>query len=86
LNEQGIKMLDAPVAGSTGHAKEGTLGILVDGCIDVLIGSVDIGQGTRTLMRQIAAEEMGLPIEMVSVTLVDTDTTVHSMPAHLPAA
>jgi 3-hydroxyisobutyrate dehydrogenase-like beta-hydroxyacid dehydrogenase len=31
LSEQGIKMLDAPVAGSTGHAKEGTLGILVGG-------------------------------------------------------
>jgi 3-hydroxyisobutyrate dehydrogenase-like beta-hydroxyacid dehydrogenase len=31
LAEHGVPMLDAPVAGSTGHAKEGNLGILVGG-------------------------------------------------------
>ena len=34
-----------------------------DGSVDVLIGSVDIGQGARTVMRQIAAQELGVPIE-----------------------
>jgi CO/xanthine dehydrogenase Mo-binding subunit len=46
-----------------------------DGSLDVLIGSVDIGQGARTVMRQIAAQEMGVPIEKVNVTLVDSDTS-----------
>lgn len=46
-----------------------------DGSVDVIIGSVDIGQGARTVMRQIAAEELGVPIEKVSVTLVDTDSS-----------
>jgi CO/xanthine dehydrogenase Mo-binding subunit len=47
----------------------------IDGSVDVLIGSVDIGEGVRTVMRQMAAEEMGVPIEWVNVTLVDTDTS-----------
>ncbi len=47
----------------------------MDGSVDVLIGSVDIGEGARTIVRQIAAEELGVPIEWVTVTLVDTDTS-----------
>jgi CO/xanthine dehydrogenase Mo-binding subunit len=46
-----------------------------DGSVDVLIGSVDIGQGARTVMRQIAAQEMGVPLEKVNVTLVDSDSS-----------
>ncbi len=46
-----------------------------DGSVDVLIGSVDIGQGARTIVRQIAAQEMGVPIERVNVTTVDSDTS-----------
>ena len=46
-----------------------------DGSVDVLIGSVDIGQGARTVMRQIAAQELGVPIEKVNVTTVDSDTS-----------
>jgi CO/xanthine dehydrogenase Mo-binding subunit len=47
----------------------------LDGSVDVLIGSVDIGEGVRTIMRQIAAEELGVEIEKVNVTNVDTDTS-----------
>jgi CO/xanthine dehydrogenase Mo-binding subunit len=46
-----------------------------DGSVDVLIGSVDIGQGARTVVRQIAAEELGVSIEKVTVTLVDSDSS-----------
>ncbi len=46
-----------------------------DGSVDVLIGSVDIGQGARTIVRQIAAQELGVPIERVNVTTVDSDTS-----------
>jgi CO/xanthine dehydrogenase Mo-binding subunit len=46
-----------------------------DGSVDVLIGSVDIGQGARTIVRQIAAQEMGVPLEKVNVTAVDSDTS-----------
>jgi CO/xanthine dehydrogenase Mo-binding subunit len=46
-----------------------------DGSVDVLIGSVDIGQGARTVMRQIAAQELGVPIDKVNVTAVDSDSS-----------
>lgn len=46
-----------------------------DGSVDVLLGSVDIGQGARTVMRQIAAQELGVPIDKVNVTAVDSDTS-----------
>ncbi|HSR47819.1 MAG TPA: molybdopterin cofactor-binding domain-containing protein [Anaerolineales bacterium] len=46
-----------------------------DGSVDLVIGSVDIGQGARTVMRQIAAQEMGVPIERVNVTTFDSDSS-----------
>lgn len=46
-----------------------------DGSVDLLIGSVDIGQGVRTVMQQIAAQELGVTLDRVNVSTVDTDTS-----------
>jgi len=46
-----------------------------DGSATLLSSSVEIGQGTLTSLAQIVAEELGLPVERVSVTLPDTDVT-----------
>jgi xanthine dehydrogenase YagR molybdenum-binding subunit len=43
-----------------------------DATATVLTAMQDIGTGTRTAMAQIAAEELGLPIERVTVELGDT--------------
>ena len=43
-----------------------------DGTADVVTGTQDIGTGTRTGLAQVAAEELGLPIERVIVHLGDT--------------
>jgi xanthine dehydrogenase YagR molybdenum-binding subunit len=43
-----------------------------DGSIDVVTGTHDIGTGSRTGLCQIAAEELGLPFEQVSLHLGDT--------------
>jgi xanthine dehydrogenase YagR molybdenum-binding subunit len=43
-----------------------------DGSATVLTAMQDIGTGTRTAMAQIAAEELGLPIDRVTVELGDT--------------
>jgi CO/xanthine dehydrogenase Mo-binding subunit len=58
-----------------GDPSQAMVKMQTDGSVDVLIGSVDIGQGARSVMRQIAAEELGVPVEKVNVTLVDTDTS-----------
>src|SRR2546430_6915996 len=43
-----------------------------DGRITVVTAMQDIGTGTRTVMAQIAAEELGVPLERVAVSLGDT--------------
>lgn len=45
-----------------------------DGSVSVLTGSTEIGQGSHTVLAQIAAEEMGVPLE--KVRLVGSDTAV----------
>ena len=44
-----------------------------DSSATLFIGSADIGQGSDTVMAQIAAEELGIPIETIYVKAVDTD-------------
>jgi len=46
-----------------------------DGSIQVFVGAADIGQGSDTVLCQIAAEEMGVPFEDVSITSADTAST-----------
>jgi hypothetical protein len=43
-----------------------------DGTADVITGTQDIGTGTRTALTQVAAEELGLPLEQVTLHLGDT--------------
>ncbi|MHC4598597.1 MAG: xanthine dehydrogenase family protein molybdopterin-binding subunit [Planctomycetota bacterium] len=44
----------------------------VDGFVDVYVGSAEIGQGSDTVMAQIAAEELGVSMDMVRVVSGDT--------------
>ncbi|HEV2296561.1 MAG TPA: xanthine dehydrogenase family protein molybdopterin-binding subunit [Tepidisphaeraceae bacterium] len=46
-----------------------TVNIARDGAVSVLCGSQDLGTGTRTYMRAIVAEELGLQIEQVNEEL-----------------
>src|SRR2546423_6731060 len=43
-----------------------------DGRVSVITAMQDIGTGTRTAMAQIAAEELGVPLDRVEVVLGDT--------------
>lgn len=49
--------------------------LLNDGSVIVLTGCADIGQGSDTLLAQIAAEELGVCIEDIKVTSADTGVT-----------
>ncbi|MBI2368717.1 MAG: molybdopterin-dependent oxidoreductase [Deltaproteobacteria bacterium] len=44
-----------------------------DGTVEVLCATVEIGQGARTVLSQIVAQEVGLPISGVTFAEVDTD-------------
>ncbi|MGV8981238.1 xanthine dehydrogenase family protein molybdopterin-binding subunit [Clostridium sp.] len=47
-----------------------------DGNIRIMIGAIDIGQGANTIMAQIAAEVLDMPIEKVKV-ICENDTNRH---------
>lgn len=49
-----------------------------DGTADVLTGSQDLGTGTRTVLAQVAAEALGVPLEAVRVVLGDTERTPYT--------
>ena len=46
-----------------------------DGSVDLMVSLVDMGQGTGTVLAQIVAEELTVPLEKVSVSMPDTQTT-----------
>lgn len=46
--------------------------LLVDGSVVVLAGSTEVGQGARTVLSQIAAEELALPLECVTMQGTNT--------------
>jgi CO/xanthine dehydrogenase Mo-binding subunit len=46
-----------------------------DGSLNVLISSVECGQGAKTVLAQIAANAMQVPVERVAVSNPDTDMT-----------
>lgn len=51
------------------------LEVLPDGQVQVLAGAADIGQGSSTVLCQVAAEVLGVPPEQVSVISADTAVT-----------
>jgi nicotinate dehydrogenase subunit B len=54
---------------------DGFLAIAADGNVTIYSGKVDLGTGLRTALTQIAAEELDLPIERVTVIQGDTAQT-----------
>lgn len=50
-----------------------------DGKFTVALASIDLGQGMKSVTRQIAAETLGVPVEDVYVDTADSDTGPHCM-------
>ncbi|MFH1114850.1 MAG: xanthine dehydrogenase family protein molybdopterin-binding subunit [Pseudomonadota bacterium] len=46
-----------------------------DGTATILTGAMDIGQGAETILCQIVAEEIKMPVEEIQVIAADTETT-----------
>jgi len=65
-------VIKATITPSTSSA---ALKLNEDGSVNVLTSSVELGQGAKTVLAQIAAESAEVPIESVSVSDPDTDAT-----------
>lgn len=50
-----------------------------DGKFMVTLSAIDLGQGMKSVVRQIAAEALGVPISEVNVDTADSDTGPHDM-------
>jgi CO/xanthine dehydrogenase Mo-binding subunit/aerobic-type carbon monoxide dehydrogenase small subunit (CoxS/CutS family) len=63
--------------GNTSMSNPSTMRITLgrDGALTFYNGAVDIGQGSTTIMTQMAAEALGLPVAAFGLVLGDTDLT-----------
>lgn len=52
-----------------------------DGTFTLYVGVPDVGQGSTTVLAQIACEELGVPWRSVKVVAADTDLTLETGPA-----
>ena len=68
--------------------------LFADGSVNLNSGAADIGTGTKTVMAQTVAEELGVALEKIQIEHADTGTTQYSgpsggsktVPSDMPAA
>ncbi|HEY7850628.1 MAG TPA: xanthine dehydrogenase family protein molybdopterin-binding subunit, partial [Ktedonobacterales bacterium] len=75
---RGVGMASQLWGGDGGPPAQAIAKLLPDGSAVILTGTQDIGTGTRTVLAQIAAEELGLPLTSVRVELGETEFGVFS--------
>jgi CO/xanthine dehydrogenase Mo-binding subunit len=68
--------------GGIGRDGEAEVRITPAGRVVLAVGGVDVGQGSATVLAQIAAETLGVPVERLEVVMADTERTP---PAHITA-
>lgn len=79
---RGLGMAMAVYKGGAGVNAEAEVTLSPGGEVTVAIGNVDVGQGSETVLAQIAAEVLGMPPRRMRMLLADTGTTP---PAHTTA-
>src|SRR4029077_2349147 len=78
---RGIGMATQIWGGGGGPAAYATVHVNSDGTVVLTTGSQDIGTGTRTVLAQICADELGVELDDVQVRLGDTDSPSGRMSA-----
>jgi CO/xanthine dehydrogenase Mo-binding subunit len=65
--------------GGTYKIASAAVKMISDGSVVLLTGTVELGQGARTALSQVVAEEMGLSLEQITVAQLDTDVTPYDI-------
>jgi CO/xanthine dehydrogenase Mo-binding subunit len=65
--------------GAGGSPSYAQVKIHPDASATIITGTQDIGTGTKTILTQIAAEELGLPMEKFRIEIGDTQWGLFSM-------
>ncbi len=61
--------------GGTHTVSTAVVRVHADGSVSLLAGTVELGQGARTALAQVAAEELGVPLEAIHPAVPDTALT-----------
>jgi CO/xanthine dehydrogenase Mo-binding subunit len=73
---RGIAAIEYPTGmNQGGDPSQAWIKIQPDGLVDVFSGTVDLGQGSKTVHTQIAADMIGVPYESVRMNNADTDSS-----------
>jgi len=80
----GIALGDHTAGGKIGpvDATGALLKVLEDGTVSLFMGTSDAGQGSNTLWVMVVAEELGIPLEDVRITVGDTEVCPPDMGAY----
>ena len=65
--------------GGTYKVSSAAVKMNADGSVVLLTGTVEVGQGARTALSQIVAEELGISYDAVTVAQLDTDVTPYDV-------
>jgi CO/xanthine dehydrogenase Mo-binding subunit len=65
--------------GGTYKVSSAAVKMNADGSIVLLTGTVEVGQGARTALSQVVAEELGVPFDAITVAQLDTDVTPYDV-------
>jgi xanthine dehydrogenase YagR molybdenum-binding subunit len=76
---RGIGLGSVVFHGTPGEQSEAMVVLHTDGTAQVVAGIAEIGVGAETVFAQIAAEELGIPVEHVSVSYGDSQTTPYTI-------
>lgn len=68
-----LQTTDGPVP--DGSRIDAWLRILEDGQVQILTGKMELGQGLKVVMQQVAGEELNIPPHQIAVVLADTGLT-----------
>jgi CO/xanthine dehydrogenase Mo-binding subunit len=79
---RGLGMAMGIYKGGVGRQAEAEVRLTPVGRVAVHIGNVDVGQGSTTVMAQMAADTLQVPIDLVDMIMADTARTP---PAHITA-
>jgi CO/xanthine dehydrogenase Mo-binding subunit len=66
-------------AGGTYKVAGATVKMSSDGSVVLLTGTVEVGQGPRTALSQVVAEELGVSMDQIAVAQLDTDVTPYDI-------
>src|SRR5436853_3163984 len=73
---RGIATIEYPTGmNQNGDPSQAWIKVKPDGRIDVFAGTVDIGQGSKTVHTQIVADTIGVPYEWVTMDVSNTDSS-----------